>query len=296
MKINQKILGAFVVGFSMVFGAYTLSNFGKPSTILDDTPVYELTNAAPERTYLTVKDSDENGIEDWREEFVNKTPLIIDNAAAGPVEYKTPDTITDQVGIQLFQSVLESKGRGNIGPKQDQIVANTAELIRNNAVKDYIYQPSQITVIPSSDEAIRTYANTLGQIIINNNVPNYENELTIIDRAVRNEEPSELDKLDPLIAMYKNMRDQTLATPVPAGFEKAHLDLINVYQANYSTLDGIKLAFADPVVALLRIQRYQDDADGLRFALQNMYTALVPYVRLFNEKDPAAVFIAFSPQ
>jgi hypothetical protein len=174
-------------------------------------------------------------------------------------------------------------------------VTDAAELLRNTAVSDYIYKADQIQVTSRDDNSIRTYANTLGQILINNNVTS-EGELEIIDRALRTENAAELDKLKPLILMYKNLRDQTLATPVPAGFEKQHLDLVNVYQAVYSTLDGMKQAFSDPVIALLRVQRYQDDAKGLGIALQNMYLGLRPHTTLFTERDPGFVFIAFSPQ
>ncbi len=296
MAINQKILGAFVVGFALVAGAYTLSNFNAPKIDTTNEPVYGLGAAAiTDRNYIAVTDNDSNGIEDWREEFVNDTPIVIDSEVEGPVQYTPPTSITDTIGIQLFQNFLQAKGRGNIGPTTDQVVTDTAELLRATAVQDYIYKLNQIQVIAANDEAIRTYANTLGQILINNNVQS-EGELVIIERAMQTENPAELDKLDPLINMYKNLRDQTLATPVPVGFEKQHLDLINVYNAVYATLDGMKLAFADPVVALLRVQRYQDDTKGLRIALQNIYSSLVPHVRLFTESDPAAVFLVFSPQ
>jgi hypothetical protein len=296
MAINQKILGAFVVGFALVAGAYTLSNFNTPRINTQKEPVYGLAAAAEsDRSYIAVTDANNNGIEDWREEFVNSKPLIIDTEVVGPVQYTPPTSITDTIGIQLFQNFLQAKGRGNVGPSTDQVVTDTAELLRTTAVQDYIYKLNQIQVIPSSNDAIRTYANTLGQILINNNVQS-EGELVIMQRALQTEDPKELEKLDPLIAMYKNLRDQTLLVPVPAGFEKQHLDLINVYNAVYATLDGMKLAFADPVVALLRVQRYQDDTKGLRIALQNIYSALTPHVGLFTESDPAAVFLVFSPQ
>ncbi len=296
MKINQKILGAFVVGFALVAGAFVVNNFNSPSIDTANEPVYGLaTVGAADRTYVTVTDNDNNGIEDWREEFVNSTPLIIDPKITGPEKYVPPTSITDQVGIQLFQNVLQAKGRGNIGPNPEQVVADTADLLRSTVMNDYIYKLNQIQIINTSDDAIRTYANTLGQILINNNVKS-DGELAIIQRALQNEDPKELQKLEPLITMYKNLRDQTLATPVPTGFEKQHLDLINVYQAMYATLDGMKLVFSDPVVALLRVKRYQDDSLGLRKALENVYSSLVPHVRLFTENDPAAIFIVFSPQ
>lgn len=296
MQINSKILGSFIVGFALVAGAYVLSNFGKSTPIADLAVINTRENAAAPHDYIPVTDKDGNGIEDWQEDFVNKTPLEINKNTEGPVNYKTPDTLTDQVGIQLFKAVMETKNRGNVGPNKAQVITDTAETLRNSAQTDYIYKVNNIQVIPSSPEIIRTYANTIAQIIINNNIPGSEKELDIISRALRLESPEELNKLDPVISMYKKLRDQTMATPVPAGFEKQHLDLINVYNAMYSSLDGIKKSFSDPVVALLRIKRYQDDATGLGNALQNMYTKLYPYADLFTEQDPAVLFIAFGPK
>jgi hypothetical protein len=295
MRANPKVFGATVIGFALVAGSYVINNFGESQNQPDQMgAVFAIASEPEPRLYIEVTDENEDGIEDWREEFVGVTPLIIDSTATtGPV-YELPTTITDQVGIQLFQSVLQAKGRGNVGPNQDAVVADTAARLRQS-IADVLYTKTDITVIASSPEAIRTYANTVGQILVNNNVPGSEDELTIIDRALRTEDPTELAKLDPIIQMYKNLRDQTMSTPVPQGFEKQHLDLINVYQAVYATLDGMTLVFTDPVVALLRVKRYQDDATGLALALQNMYTALVPYVALFNENDPAVVFVAFAP-
>ncbi len=295
MQPNQKILGAFVVGFALVGGAYTLSNFGKPTSQNQAVNVDAFTNKPSDRNYITVTDSDQNGIEDWQEEFVSNTPLIIDTATGTAVQFEMPTTITGQVGIQLFQSVLEAKGRGKIGPDKDMVVKNTAELLRTTVIKDVIYTLNDITVIDSNPDAIRTYANTLGQNIISNNIPGSENELDIINRALVKENPKELDKLDPIIAMYKTLRDQTLATPVPRGFEQQHIDLINVYEAVRATLDGMKLAFSDPVVALLRTKRYQNDAAGLATAHTNMYKAFVPYDALFNDTDAVFVFDGFRP-
>lgn len=305
MMNNQKITGAFVVGFALVFGAYTIGNFGFKSATTPtsqdeltkvDTDVYAVTSKQAVRPYIAVADADQNGIEDWQEEFVPITPVIIDATSTAVTSFSLPQTLTDQVGIQLFQSTLRAKGLGKVGPSKSQVVTETADILRNTAIKDVIYDSSSITVTENSPTDIKAYGNALGQILISNNVPGSEGELAIMQRAMQTENATELQKLTPLIMMYKNMRDQTIATAVPRGFEKQHLDLINVYQAMYATLDGMKLAFADPVVALLRIKRYQDDAAGLGNALKNVYLTLVPYASLFTKDDPAFVFIAFSPQ
>ena len=296
MKSNSKVLGACVIGFAMVAGSYVVTHFGGSNTIASKDNLYAVAAKPDSRTYISATDNNHNGIEDWQEEFVTDTPLEIDsNTKQASSTYVVPNTVTDQMGIQLFQAVMESKARGNVGPDKAKIIADTASLISKTAVKDTIYNTIDIIVVDSSPEAIHTYANTLGQIIINNDIHDSEDELQILKRATQLNSPDELNKLDPTIAMYKNLRDQTLKTPVPHGFEKQHLDLINVYQGMFATLSGMKLVFTDPVISLLRIKRYQDDATGLSNALTNMYRALVPYANLLQPNDPAYVFAQFAP-
>ncbi len=89
------------------------------------------------------------------------------------------------------------------------------------------------------------------------------------------------------------MRDGALAIPVPRPLLKEHLDLINTYEAVYQDIEAMTLSLEDPVVALLRIRRYAEDALGLRLALENMYDALSPYANQFSPTDSAQIFSLF---
>ena len=289
---NKKVTGAFLIGFALIAGSYVVSNFGKNAEPITAN-IYTATTPLAPRIFIPIVDSDQNGVEDWREDFVSETPLIIDESTS-TVPYEMPTSLTDQVGIQLFKSILEAKTMGKVGPSQTEIVQKAADQLRKT-VKDVIYGPNNVTTIPLSPTAVRTYGNTMAQIILNNNQPDSENELTILDRAVKSEDPEELKKLNPLALMYKNLRDQSIATPVPEPFLKQHLDLINTYQALYKNLSDMQLVFSDPVVALMRVKRYQDDAIGLSLALQNIYNMVLPYASVFESNDPAVLFVVFDP-
>ncbi len=289
---NKKVTGAFLIGFALIAGSYVVSNFGKNAEPITAN-IYTATTPLAPRIFIPIVDSDQNGVEDWREDFVSETPLIIDESTS-TVPYEMPTSLTDQVGIQLFQSILEAKAMGKVGPSQTEIIQKAADQLRKT-VKDVIYGPNNVTTIPLSPTAVRTYGNTMAQIILNNNQPDSENELTILDRAVKSEDPEELKKLNPLALMYKNLRDQSIATPVPEPFLKQHLDLINTYQALYKNLSDMQLVFSDPVVALMRVKRYQDDAIGLSLALQNIYNVVLPYASVFEPNDPAVLFVVFDP-
>lgn len=294
---NRKVVGSFLIGFALVAGSYTLSNFGERPAEPTSAGLYAVVAQAPTRTYIEVADADGNGIEDWREEFIQQQPIIAPNPSAVQTVEKPPfeaTTLTDQMSVQLLESTIRAQTMGSVGLSQEAMVVQIAERARTT-VQDRIYNTPDIAIIPTTPSAIRTYGNTMGQILINNNVPDYEDELTILDRAVRQESQAELDKLQPIADMYKNLRDQSLRTPVPDQFVKQHLDLINVYNALYENVADMQQVLSDPVVSLLRIKRYQDDATGLLAALNAMYNSLVPHASLFNQNDPVIVFVAFSP-
>ncbi len=76
---------------------------------------------------------------------------------------------------------------------------------------------------------------------------------------------------------------------------KEHLDLINTFHAIHKDIEAMSAAIDDPAFALLRLKRYEDDASGLGYAMQNMFFALDDYAHLFKVTDPATLFVIFSP-
>lgn len=291
---EPKILGACVIGGALVAGAYTLSNFGQTS-YQPGIGMYAIANEPPARIYIEPTDSDSDGIQDWQAEFVNRAPIIQRSATSTQSEPFVPETLTDQISIQFFETIIRSRETGDMGLNEEQVIARTVERLKDTT-NDVIYNTRDITVIPTTQDAIYTYGNTMGGILINNNVPNSPGELDILERAMRAEDPAILTELAPLATMYQNMRDQALATPVPEDFKKQHLDLINVYHALYMDISAMQQALNDPVMALLRVKRYQDDATGLAVALRNMYNALIPYARLYTVDDPVTAFLPFGPR
>ena len=70
---KTRIIGAFVIGFSIVGGAYTISNFGKSSIPPPAAPAATASLTAVSRDLLPVTDTNADGIEDWRESFISGT-------------------------------------------------------------------------------------------------------------------------------------------------------------------------------------------------------------------------------
>ncbi len=295
MTIEQRrVAGASLIGVALILGALVIKNFGGggvpyPTTAAVTTKTMPTT--IPERDFITVTDSNNDGVEDWREEFVMQAPIELP-AGTSSASFTMPTTVTDQVGIQLFETLIRSKSNNIPTQTNDEIAVKTASRIQGLA-QDTLYTRSDVTVIGTDPVAIRRYGNTMGQSMINHNVSS-EGELEIMYQAVQTNDVEAIKKLEPLAEMYKKLRDDALATPVPDRFVEEHVLLINAYHAMYRNLSDFQLVFDDPIVALLRIKRYQDDATALGIAMNRMYRNAAPFATLFREDDPAMVFTVFS--
>ena len=290
-NLNPRVIGACLVGFAMVAGAYVLSTFGESNFKTQQAAVI----VAQPRVAIAVTDENDNGIEDWRDEFITTQPLVVE-----PIEstYETPTTLTGQLGVDFMEDYIRSKSYGPFGRDQTQVVEDAVDILTTESAYR-LYDTPDITILPTpADADVVTYANTIALAITNNDPGGTESELDILNRILKTPEadPAETAKIAAIADAYANMRDQTLATPAPAFFVKQHLDLINSYHALYEGITAMAMANEDPALALVRLKRYQDDALGLQIALQNMYTSLVPYASLVGPTDPALLFVIFSEE
>jgi hypothetical protein len=290
-QINPKIVGATIIGFALVAGAFTISSLRSERTLPQPAAVAA---SAPERTAIAVADTDDNGIEDWRDEFVTTEPLILNEASTS--DYTLPDTLTGKMSISFMENIIRSRNYGPFGATQDEVIQNTiTDLARETEIK--LYDTPDISIMTEwDDQDILNYANTAAAVIYNNSIPDLGGELEILHDILTTGDLSRINELETLAGVYQNYRDDTLKIPVPAFLTKEHLDLINTYHALHEDINAMALAVEDPAVSLLRLKRYQDDVNGLAYALRNMYLALEPYAFLITSADdPAAFFVLFSP-
>ncbi len=290
---KMKIIGAFLVGFAIVGGAYTLSNFGEPS-MSAPVPVAATALVASEgREPLPVTDANADGIEDWRESFISGSLISVDAGVSD--EYVVPDTLTDQVGVAFMQEIIRAKGYGAVGKSEEEVIAETVEQIAARAT-DEIFDFRDITVSQdTSNEAIRAYGNAMANAIILNSNPNLRHELLILKDVAEKQSPEAAAELALLAEVYKKMLDDSMAISVPTIFVKEHLDTINVYNALYQDILSMSKGLSDPMLSLVRLKRYEEDALGLAYAFQNLYTAFEPYAAVFERDDSAVFFVNFSP-
>jgi len=289
---NPKVVGASVIGFALVAGAYTISNLGKPSVMEQQQATMSAATPAA-RVAIAVTDNDANGIEDWRDEFVTAKPIILNQASS---TYNLPESLTGQMSLNLIQNIVDAKSYGAFGHTQEDIISDTVDGLIKKVDDGRLYDTPDISIITDwTDQDVRNYANTVAATIIRYNNPDLAGELEIMNDVVRNQNTARLPELQAIADIYKHYLEDTLKIPVPAIFTKEHLDLINTYQAINTDIAAMAQVVDDPVVTLLRLKRYQDDATGFALSLQNMYFAFEPFYTLFTVEDPAVLFVVFSP-
>jgi hypothetical protein len=290
-NFNPRVIGACLVGFALVAGAYVLSNFGQSDWETQQAAVV----VAQPRVAIAVTDNDKNGVEDWRDKFITTAPIILNQSDEN---YELPTTLTGQVGIGFIEDYFRSKTAGPFGNSQEEVVGRSVSVLNEQAVYD-LYDTPDITVLNSFEGTdILQYANTMALNITNNNVSGSQGEVELLSEALKqiNPEASIVSELEQIAEAYKKMRDTALEIPAPAFAVKQHLDLINTYNALHFSISSMALSAEDPALALIRIKRYQDDALGLRIALENMYLLLEPYASLVKPNDPALLFVLFSSE
>ncbi len=286
---NQKILGAFVIGLALVAGAYIASTFSFPAVAQ---PVSSKTIQAPLRNAIAVTDEDQNGLEDWRDAFVTADPIVIQAVSEN---YTGPETVTGKLGITFFEDIIRGQNYGPLGRTQEEIISATVNELSQDT-NQTLYRTSDVSIMDDwTDEDIRNYGNAMGGILLRNNKSGLDSELVILNDIMTRNKTERIPELEVIASVYKAMRDEALLVPVPSSFLKAHLDLINTYEAIYRDVNAMTLGLADPAVALLRIKRYEEDALGLALALENMYGSLAPHAALFNTTDSTTVFAHFNP-
>lgn len=277
------------MGAILVSGAYFAAN-AKPTPETQAASVTAID--AKGRQPITVKDSNNDGVEDWQEVFVTNTPPIVTESGEG---WTPPETLTGTVGLNFFQEVLSAEAYQGIGRSREQILEDTVKKVSVHAT-DKIFSINDLIVRDdTSAESIRTYANSHAEAIIENGVPDLRDELTILREVLDGKTEPGLQELAIISQVYLNTRDAVLLIPVPKTLAKQHLDLINVYTALYSDIDAMTKALSDPMLTFVRMKRYQDDVNALNLALSNMYSGMKPFTASFKEDDKALLFLAFNP-
>ncbi|MBY0309704.1 hypothetical protein K2Q16_00975 [Patescibacteria group bacterium] len=288
--INPRVLGSSFIGLALVCGAWVLNSLRTAPTTPPEAAVYLVQENAPVRNALSTEDQNTDGIEDWKEPFLTAAPVILNTSSSSN---ERTGTLTEQVGINLMESMLMAESFGAAGASNEQLIKNSTEqaFLAN---RDRIYTSSDITVLTNPELAsIRDYANAVALILSTNDVKGSKNELLLFDEAVRTGNQQLFAQITRKADMYKIYRDELLKLPVPLTLTQEHLRLINVFNVMEANIRSMTELDTDPLKTLVRLENYQDDTTELGLALNYFYTGISKFPDLFSPNDPALAFTTF---
>jgi len=288
VKGYVRIGGSIVFGILIVLGAFYLQS-KQGSTA----PQGTLVSAPPERQYIATADSNGDGVNDWEESLNAKVFEAIQaptstNSTSAKEVYTPPTTFTGKFSEAFFKDYMEGKVTQGDLQNSDALVQNAVNAIEENT-KSKLYTRLDIISIPDSETAFREYGNSISAIIQKYSVNN-ENELFILKRALEKNDPSILEDLKPVYVAYENIIHDTLLVPVPESFIVKHLDLLSSYEGIFTDIGAMQQTFTDPLYALARTKRYEDDAKGLAASLINISNALRLQGVTYAKDEPGAFF------
>lgn len=288
---RKRIYGAFMVGLGLVAGAFILSQY---SHVFFSSSASQTANAVivPERKHIPVADSDADNIPDWQDAFLSEEPFILPTAEDAE-NYEYPTSLTGQFGIKFFKEVFLASEYGVLDQSQDKFVEEALKRLAVRA-RDVLYTKSDIEVIDSNDpELLHAYGNLIALIALSHPIT-VDNEMEILKRAATNNDPEALKDLETIRIAYEQMTQKMLEVTVPEKYAQHHLNLTNAYNAVYEDILGFEKLFDDPLYALLRYKRYEDDVLGMGNAITQLYDTLYLQDDIrWTGNDAVLRFVAF---
>lgn len=257
----------------------------------------------PLREYQYIKDTDRDGMADWEETLRGRNSAMPDiqqpATTTQDIAYE-PKTETAKFALQFFTKYLEKKSAGgkNISEQDIQDVIAHESVSFAGINKTVAFVRNDITILKEKDTAsIRQYGNSAGRVVLTNNAgaDTTETETAILAKAMKEDNPELLKQLDPIIAGYTAMVVGMREVPVPTNMIDEHLALLNTMQAILDDVRGMQLAFDDPVVAIVRVKRYKEDALALLQSIEAVRTVLESEDIVYQKNEPGSFFFSLRP-
>lgn len=193
---------------------------------------------------------------------------------------------TDILAREFFSSFLSLYQSGGL---QEKDTENLTEYILSSLKQETLadkYKISELNLIKTSKESLKNYGNEIGRIIKEYNFMRKEDDLTLINRALQNQDEEELKELDFLIGLYQKTALDLLNLKIPQGLIQYHLSLLNAMFNFSEAIKNIKQVFNDPARTLIGIQQYQTEYQTAERSLQDISKYFSQSEVFFEPNDP----------
>ena len=308
---TRKIVPVFIVCLIVLGGLFVLLEYKNQAKTINNSGVVSVTD---QRIIDSIanKDTDGDGLKDWEEALWQTDPNNPDTNGNGIKDgaeiaanrdlpaSTTPKTArqltaSDQFSRDLFTRYVTIKQTGSGDPADYNNYAGIVQSYIDQeaaTMSAKIYGASDFKIIKDETPVdIRNYGNAIGALFIDYSAPKFENELIVLQRAIDNNNPLELDKLDANILAYQKGRSALLKMTVPSIFSPDHIALTNAISTIALGIESMKLSFSNPIKAAAGLQSYPDAADSFYPLLISIRDGLVASGVSFAQTESGYQFI-----
>ena len=286
MSARVRIIAALLVG-SAVIGTALWLNLTKQTKTPLTTQNGTVVVATPVRENLPSTDSNDDGVPDWADILIGDT-IELDTDTNNT-------TVTGTIANDIYDALIATEEAGRV-LNVDEFIAEQVEQAEEQMRDQEFTRHDVVLGTDDSLAAQHAYGVRVAEIMLNANASaDLPDELTLLSRALRTQDELTLGKLDTVISDYDNMLQAMLTVRVPPSLVIEHVQFLNVYQALRNDIRAFRNVFEDPVLALVRLERYYYDAAALYTAITSLYQKLHDAGIQWNEGDaPLGIIVVES--
>lgn len=249
------------------------------------------------------KDTDSDGTPDGDEVESGRNPVVKgpndkvtpqEQIAVITAKVNTPPTTTGNIARELFANYVDLKKSGKeITPEmENQLIQNTLLVADYGPSGAKIYSVKDIKISSDiSNASLRAYANSMGTVFRKNNPQAEENELVIMSKVLASRSSKDLEKLDPLIASYTKIVEDSLKVSVPQPLAQLHLEFINAFSSGLDADIQMRKLFEDAAMSLVGLKQYEEAAAKISYTHENILKYYTDQSIMFNENEDGYGFL-----
>ncbi len=209
------------------------------------------------------------------------------------ITYEKPSTATGVMAEDFFSKYLELKASGNLNEKTKVELINS--VVGNINIENNIktYTADDLKIIANTPENFKKYGNTLAYTLIKytEKLDPDSREMTIMNKAIKQDNIEYFQKLSPVIFEYKNLSKKLLSINTPTGATRTHLELINTYENIAKALEDIKESSLDPIRGLMGISKYNKSISQISTIAKKTSNMFTENKIIFKENELGAGLI-----
>jgi hypothetical protein len=319
VQFTHKNLALIIISVLVVSGVFVLAEYRNKKTekVVYNAPVVVASNTlSPE---LQNMDTDNDGLKDWEEVLLGTDPKKADSDGDGTPDgrevalgrnptVKGPNdsqkesakqaksvaelSPTEKIARDFFARYMELNQSG-LAKDQDSQVALVESVLKNGVILEKPKTLSISDIIVSSDtsnQALKTYANTVADLIKNNPHPK-KDEAVIANTALEQENPEILKGIDPIIATYKNILSGLRRIPAPQNVAEMHLALVNAMNKFLFVAESLRHSDVDTLKGIGGAASYLDAGNSLTSALTDLINFYSIQTITFGPTESGSFFI-----